>query len=113
MRALILDCERDDGLSMIVQLQRSGYETRWVASVPEAVAALHDEAVDLVVMEFKRPSGHIVKLCEDIRERFGHGPIIIFAGCDSTVAQRVACLQLGADDFMVKPVDTDELIARI
>lgn len=113
MQALILDCNQEDCAILMEHLQRAGHDTVVVASVREAREALKRQPFDLLLLEMKLPDGDGRQLCNEIRERLGHGMTIIFVSSQHTSSSRVVGIQLGADDFIGKPCDGDELLARI
>ncbi|MCC6608630.1 MAG: response regulator [Burkholderiales bacterium] len=77
----------------------------------EMLAVLAAEAIDMVVMDLRMPSEDGMRLARDLRERSGI-PIIILTG-KRDVADRVMALELGADDYITKPFNPRELLARI
>ena len=113
MQALVLDHNRDDCAIAMGHLQRAGYETIAVASLQEAREALEESAFDLMLLEMALEDGNGLHLCAEFRERFGNDPIVIIVSHASTSIQRVLSFDLGADDFMDKPCDGEELLARI
>lgn len=105
------DPELGDGLS--VGLRQRGFAVDWLHDGFSAEHAMRDDAFELVVLDLGLPgrlSGMDVLL--RARERGQSVPILILTARDST-EEKVAGLDGGADDYLVKPIDLDELSARI
>ncbi len=113
MQALIVDNNTDDCARLVEDLRHGGYETVGVASIRQAREALERQPFDLLLLELKLPDGDGLQLCNEIRERLGDGMVIIFVTNRHSPASRVVGIELGADDFMDKPCNADELMARI
>ena len=72
------------------------------------------EPLELVVLEVDLPDASGYELCRELHETYGDDlPVIFVAGSRTEPADRVAGLLLGADDYLVKPFDPDELLARV
>lgn len=108
----ILVIEDDDRVAgaLCAFLRKSGYETVRAADGAAALAAL-DAGVDVVLLDLGLPDIDGIDLCRRIRARTGT-PILI-ATARSEVQDRIHGLRAGADDFLVKPYDVRELLARI
>ena len=84
-----------------------------VATAAELRARL-DKPLELVVLEVDLPDASGYELCRELHEAYGDDlPVIFVAGRRTDPADRVAGLLLGADDYLVKPFDPDELLARV
>jgi DNA-binding NarL/FixJ family response regulator len=96
-------------------LERVGYETVEAGSGEEALDLARSEAPRLVLLDVNLPggtSGYVV--CSELRRTLGHQlPIIFLSGERTESFDRVAGLLIGADDYMTKPFDPDELVARL
>ncbi len=105
----------DDGelRSLLVStLRRSGFRATGVRSGVELWEVLEGAAaVDLVLLDVMLPGRSGFELCRDIRAR-GSLPVILVTALAET-SDRVIGLELGADDYVVKPADARELVARI
>jgi DNA-binding response OmpR family regulator len=91
---------------------RAEHATDWLASAEDASAAFETTAYDLVVLDINLPGINGLKLLESMRHRGDRTPVLLLTARD-TVSQRVEGLDAGADDYLVKPFDFDELLARI
>ncbi len=112
MRVLLVEDDVHLGDGLQAALRQEGYAVDWVKDGEEADLALKVESYDIVVLDLGLPikSGH--EVLEGLRARGGDVPVLILTARDTTV-DRVEGLDKGADDYMVKPFDMDELSARI
>jgi DNA-binding NarL/FixJ family response regulator len=95
-------------------LQRGGFPTESVASGEEALAAADVQPPRLVVLEVRLRGICGYEVCRALRMRFEDSVPVVFISRDRTEpSDRVAGLLLGADDYLVKPVAPDELLARV
>ncbi len=105
----------DDDHRLLDTLERAlrfrGYPAAVAADASEALAAFEGQAPDVVVLDIMMPGLDGLVLCRLLRERSGV-PILMLTARDS-VPDRVAGLQAGADDYLIKPFALDELVARI
>ncbi len=113
VHALIVDSNTDDCATLVAQLRQQGYEPIGVSSVREARQALERQSFDLLLLELTLPDGDGRQLCNEIRERLGDGAVIIFVSTTDSALQRATSLELGADDFLGKPCDEQELRVRV
>jgi DNA-binding response OmpR family regulator len=113
VQALVLDHNEEDCTTMMDYLRQGGYSVLGVASVTEARKAFEEETFDVLLLESALPDGDSFTLCNEIRERLGDNIIIIFVSANNTAARRTSGIQLGADDFLGKPCNAEELLARI
>ena len=92
-------------------LEGQGYDVRLAGTAAEARAVIDSAPPDLVLMDLVLPDADGLVLCADIKAKLAI-PVIV---CSGTVRKRdsVLALKLGADDFVAKPFDVDELLSRI
>jgi DNA-binding response OmpR family regulator len=111
MAALIMVVEDEPNIGALVRtyLARDGYDVLWVRSGEAALAELPRHAVTLVVLDIGLPGIDGFVVCRRIA---GRVPVIMLTARDE-VADRVAGLELGADDYIQKPFSPRELTARI
>ena len=93
-------------------LKRDGFSVDWVHEAQSAAAVLHTEPYELVLLDLGLPGVGGLQLLKSLREHGGSLPVLIITARDA-VSDRVAGLDAGADDYLVKPFDLDELAARI
>jgi len=92
-------------------LQADGYAVDWVRDGPAAELALKHGPYDLAVLDLGLPGKDGVEVLKSLRRAKIEVPVLIITARDA-VADRVAGLDQGADDYLVKPFDLDELLAR-
>ena len=108
MRVLIVEDEETIAEPLAEGLRREGFEVERAASGAEALAA---PAVDLVLLDLRLPDLDGLDVCRELRARSSVPIIVVTARGEE--ADRVVGLELGADDYVVKPFGLRELIARI
>ena len=111
---LVADKDRGSRRQITSLLARVGYETSEVQTGREALETAHRLQPALVLVEVNMPEVSGYEICHELREAFAEELAIIFLSADRTEPyDRVAGLLLGADDYIVKPFDSDELLARV
>jgi two-component system, OmpR family, response regulator len=112
MRLLIVedDALLADGLAR--SLRQSGYAVDWVDSAERALLAVEHESFDLVILDLGLPGIDGFDMLKRLRRAERYVPVIVVTARDA-VADRVRGLDLGADDYLVKPFATEELEARV
>ena len=111
---LVVDGDRTCRRLVTGLLRRIGHETREAKTGPEALEAAIRERPALVILEVNLDEVSGYDVCRELRDDFGSEIGIIFlSGQRTTPADRVAGLLVGADDYIVKPFDPDELLARV
>lgn len=110
----ILLVEDNDAVALGLQmgLQREGFRVSRAASVREARDAALQEEFQLIILDIRLPDGSGFDLCRNLRTAGLRQPILILTARDET-ADKVIGLELGADDYMTKPFELHELLARI
>jgi len=93
-------------------LRQGNYAVDWVADGKSADAALHTSRFDLVLLDLGLPGRGGIEVLRSLRQRGNPTPVIILTARDE-IQTRVAGLDAGADDYIVKPFDLDEVMARI
>ena len=111
---LVIDHDREFRELAEDVLGRMSHPTRAVASAEEAQALLDGERPALVVIEVELPELSGLAVLAQLLETFGEDlPVILTSAVRGTPLDRAAGLLLGADDYIVKPVDPTELVARV
>jgi DNA-binding NarL/FixJ family response regulator len=99
---------------MELALSDAGHATCCASSGEEAFAALADEAISAAVLDVNLPDRSGYEVCREIRRLYGPGlPIVFVSGERREAYDRIGGLLLGADDYLVKPFDPRELVARL
>jgi DNA-binding response OmpR family regulator len=112
MRVLLVEDDVMIAQGLETALRQLGAAVDSMRDGAQAAAALRGTEYDLVLLDLGLPSRDGIAILRDLRQRGCATPVIILTARDE-VRQRVAGLDAGADDYMVKPFDLDELNARI
>ena len=112
MRILLV--EDDDLLAAGIRdtLERALYAVEWVADGPDALAALQTNTFDLVILDLGLPGLDGIEVLRRVRAGGATTPVLVLSARD-TAPDRVLGLDAGADDYLIKPFDVDELLARV
>lgn len=110
-KILVVDDEPNICHILETRLRMVGYEVSTAADGLEGLKTFGEVNPDLVILDLMLPQLDGYGVCEKLRSRTSI-PILMLSAIDE-VSQKVACLQMGADDYMVKPFSPKELIARI
>ncbi len=112
MRILLVEDDPELGDGLAIGLRQAGFAVDWLRDGHAADLALRDESFDLVVLDLGLPRLSGMEVLKRARDRGQSLPILILTARDATGA-KVSGLDAGADDYLVKPIDLDELSARI
>jgi two-component system response regulator QseB len=112
MRILLIEDDPMIGDSLQRTLQGERYAVDWVRDGALAAVALGHDIYDLVVLDLNLPGKQGMELLRSYRNRGAATPVLIVSARD-LAAVRVDGLDAGADDYLVKPFDVDELHARV
>ncbi len=112
MRLLLVEDDPMIGASIQRGLKPAGYGVDWVRDGAAAELALLDGAHDLILLDLGLPKKTGLDLLAGLRKKGVATPVLVITARDA-VADRVKGLDAGADDYLVKPFDLDELSARI
>jgi DNA-binding NarL/FixJ family response regulator len=111
---LIVDADVDYCATIAEALLRAGFETHCVSTGEAAVKFARKRRPAAVILEVVLPGAAGYEICRELRDEHGEGLPIVFATGERTEpADRVVGLLIGGDDYILKPFDTDELIARL
>ena len=112
MRLLLVEDDAMIGEAIRAGLKREGFTIDWVHDAGAAARVLRTEPFELVLLDLGLPGGDGLELLETLRGRGESLPVLIITARDA-VSDRVRGLDAGADDYLAKPFDLDELAARI
>ena len=112
MRLLVIEDDRMIGEAVVAALIADGETVDWVRDGEAGDTALRAHDYDLVLLDLGLPRRDGLSVLKALRARRATTPVLITTARDA-VADRVAGLDAGADDYLVKPYDLDELQARI
>lgn len=110
----ILAIDDDPDILMVLKanLELHGFTLLCADSLAAARAILADQRPDLVLLDLMLPDGDGLEFCCALKSLYPSLPVIMLTAKDK-VSDKVIGLELGADDYMVKPFETRELLARI
>lgn len=112
MRILLAEDDTMIGEVVLDALRAEGWAVDWVKDGAMAETALATAHYDLLLLDLGLPRKDGLEVLRALRARKARLPVLVATARDA-VAQRVAGLDAGADDYIVKPYDLDELLARI
>jgi two-component system response regulator QseB len=112
MRLLLVEDDAMIGAAARDGLRQEGHAVDWVRDGPQAEAAAANGVYDLVLLDLGLPRRDGLSVLRNLRARHNEVPVLVITARDA-VADRVAGLDAGADDYLVKPFDLDELAARV
>jgi DNA-binding NtrC family response regulator len=108
--ARILYVDDEPAIRLVLQdtLERFGHTAIGAASVPDALGALQQGDIDLVISDFRMPGLSGIEFLELLREQGMHLPVIILTGY-ATIEQAVTAIKAGASDYITKPLQPEQL----
>ncbi|MDB5881995.1 MAG: two component transcriptional regulator, winged helix family [Ramlibacter sp.] len=112
MRVLLVEDDAMIGEAVLDVLRAEHYAVDWVRDGAMADTALRSQTYDLVLLDLGLPKRDGLEVLRSLRARHVTVPVLVATARDA-VGDRVAGLDAGADDYVVKPYDTDELLARV
>jgi DNA-binding response OmpR family regulator len=112
MRVLLVEDDALLGDGVRAGLKQAGFAVDWTQDGQAAKLALETEEYAVIVLDLGLPKLNGTELLKWLRGRESKTPVLILTARD-TVADRIAGLNAGADDYLIKPFDLDELIARL
>jgi two-component system, OmpR family, response regulator QseB len=112
VRILLVEDDELLGAGIEDALTRAHFSVEWVRAGPLAAAALARDGFDAAVLDLGLPGMDGLEVLSRARAAGNRTPVLILSARDA-VAQRVAGLNAGADDYLTKPFDVEELIARV
>src|SRR3954454_14414588 len=111
MRVLVVEDDPMIGRAVLAGLHEQGYAVDWVRDGAEAELAVAHAVYDVALLDLGLPRKDGLEVLKGVRRAKNDLPVLIITARDS-VADRIAGLDSGADDYLVKPFDLDELLAR-
>jgi two-component system, OmpR family, response regulator QseB len=111
MRILLIEDDPMIGKAMWQGLVTSGFTVDWVMDGRTADSSLADGIYDLAILDLGLPQKDGMAVLHTLRSR-GNGVPVLIVSARGSVPERIAGLEAGADDYLFKPFDLDELVAR-
>lgn len=112
MQLLLVEDDTMLAQALATGLTRAGYRVDHAGDAPAARLALTDHAYAAVLLDLGLPGGSGLSVLKGVRDRYDTTPVIILTARDQ-LSDRIAGLDAGADDYLVKPFQPDELAARL
>ena len=112
MRVLIVEDDEMIAQGLQTALRRGGFAVDWMRDGKIAAAALLASTFDVVLLDLGLPHRDGIEVLRELRRRGDATPVIILTARDE-IQHRVAGLDAGADDYIVKPFDLEEMLARM
>lgn len=109
---LVIDDDRDILRVLKANLELHKYNVATVESWTEGQKAISAKKPDILILDLMLPDGDGVEICRTLRKQYPSLPIVMLTAKDK-ISDKVIGLESGADDYVVKPFETLELIARI
>lgn len=111
MRILVVDDEKEIADLVCLCLEREGFTAEVYTDGNEALGKIQSEEFDLAILDIMLPGTDGFSLCAEIRKKYNYPVIMLTAKTD--FSDRISGLSLGADDYVTKPFNPPELIARV
>jgi DNA-binding response OmpR family regulator len=112
VNVLVVEDSVEIGDAVSAHVVADGHRVDWCVNMNDAASWLVSKSYDLVLLDLRLPDGNGLSLLRDLRKEDGKTPVIIMTAQDQ-YSDRLAGMKGGADDFLVKPFDLDELTARM
>ncbi|MGL5692606.1 MAG: response regulator transcription factor, partial [Peptostreptococcaceae bacterium] len=110
-KVLLVEDDRAVALAVIYSLKKEGFVVEHAMNLKSAREMISDD-IDIILLDLMLPDGDGYEMCSEIRESKNEVPIIFMTACDEE-SNIVTGLDLGADDYITKPVKIKELVARM
>jgi len=112
MKACLIEDDLELGRALQSALQDVGHQVVWVRRVTDAMHWVHEERFDAVLLDLGLPDGSGLDLLRKLRGEGASVPILVITARES-LEDRLSGLDLGADDYLVKPFAVSEMLARL
>lgn len=112
MRILVVEDDDMIGESVVSFLESEGYAVDWVRDGQSALLALKTTPFSLAILDLGLPGKDGIQVLREMRAMHNTTPVLVTTARD-TVDDRITGLDSGADDYLIKPYDLDELTARV
>jgi len=112
MRILLVEDEAGLILTLTDRLRSEGFDVTSAADGEQGLSFALSESFDLIILDVMLPKKNGLDVCRDLRQKNIHTPILMLTAKGETI-DKVLGLKLGADDYLTKPFEVMELLARI
>lgn len=110
-KILIIEDEKPIADTIVYSLKAEGFESCWYPTGNQGLYALKNNDISLIILDIGLPDINGIDLCRNIRQN--HSTPIIFLTARADEIDRIVGLEIGGDDYMVKPFSPRELVARV
>lgn len=112
MKILLAEDDAQLGDSLQAAIALEGYAVDWIQRGPDVLQAAELASYDALILDIGLPGLSGLEVLKRLRQRGDHLPVLLLTARD-TVADRIEGLDVGADDYLTKPFDVNELFARL
>lgn len=112
MKVCLIEDDLELGRALAAALRRDDHEAVWVRRVADALHWIGTENFDAIILDLGLPDGNGLDLLRQLRKEGNTVPILVATARDS-VEERLSGLDIGADDYLIKPFVVKELLARL
>lgn len=112
MKVLLVEDNQDIGEAVVHRLRAAGHLVAWNCDGADVDRALEDDPADAVVLDLTLPAVDGMTILRQIRRRWPDLPVLVITA-QAEIDHKVSLLDLGADDYLVKPFDMREMEARL
>jgi two-component system, OmpR family, response regulator MprA len=109
---LIVDDNRDFVEFLRFLLSHEGFDVRWAFNGADALVSVHDQPVDLVILDVMMPKMDGLAVCRELKRTRPSLPVILLTAKDDIVT-RTTAMNLGVCDFLAKPINIEDFLTRI
>jgi two-component system, OmpR family, alkaline phosphatase synthesis response regulator PhoP len=111
-KILLVEDDREAAAALVESLSAEGYGVELAPDGEAGLERARREYFDLILLDLGSPGSGALEVCRDLRQQLITAPILILSARSQTI-DKVLGLRIGADDYITKPFDTQELLARI
>jgi len=112
MKILLVDDEQEFTGALAERLELRGHAVQTVDNGEDGIQAVDNDPPQVVVLDLKMPGLNGIEVLKRIKSQYPHMPILLLTGYGST-EEGIKGMQLGAYDYMLKPLSIDELITKL
>ena len=112
-RVLVVEDDNPIRELVVFHAEKEGYSVQAVSDGRQAVGLLNKEQFDLVILDLMLPELDGIEVCKHIRNRYGYAVYVLMLTAKGEEVDRIIGLEMGADDYMVKPFSPRELMVRV
>ena len=111
-KILLVEDDREVALALLESLRTEGYSVELAPHGDAGLERATRDYFDLIILDLAPPGRSVLEVCRELRQQLITVPVLILSARSQTI-DKVLGLKIGADDYVTKPFDTEELLARI